>query len=236
MDVERLGGIQLVNGDCMDVMRELPDNAFDLAICDPPYGLGIDGQKACVCKNPKHNRKFHARKGWDDSTPTAEYFRELERVSRNQIIGGANYFVEHLTKGTKGWIVWFKGQTGLTMSDCELAYSSFNCPTRLITINRGVLAKQNTIHPTEKPVQLYSWLLQNYAKRGDKILDTHLGSGAICLAADSMGFEMTGIELDPEYYNAAKQRILYQQAQPRLFDAEEGLRNMSINEHLLFDL
>lgn len=122
------------------------------------------------------------------------------------------------------------------MSDCELAYSSFNCPTRLITINRGVLAKQNTIHPTEKPVQLYSWLLQNYAKRGDKILDTHLGSGAICLAADSMGFEMTGIELDPEYYNAAKQRILYQQAQPRLFDAEEGLRNMSINEHLLFDL
>lgn len=236
MDVERLGGIQLVNGDCMDVMRELPDNAFDLAICDPPYGLGIDGQKACVCKNPKHNRKFHARKGWDDSTPTAEYFRELERVSRNQIIWGANYFVEHLTKGTKGWIVWFKGQTGLTMSDCELAYSSFNCPTRLITINRGVLAKQNTIHPTEKPVQLYSWLLQNYAKRGDKILDTHLGSGAICLAADSMGIEMTGIELDPEYYNAAKQRILYQQAQPRLFDAEEGLRNMSINEHLLFDL
>lgn len=236
MDVERLGGIQLVNGDCMDVMRELPDNAFDLAICDPPYGLGIDGQKACVCKNPKHNRKFHARKGWDDSTPTAEYFRELERVSRNQIIWGANYFVEHLTKGTKGWIVWFKGQTGLTMSDCELAYSSFNCPTRLITINRGVLAKQNTIHPTEKPVQLYSWLLQNYAKRGDKILDTHLGSGAIYLAADSMGFEMTGIELDPEYYNAAKQRILYQQAQPRLFDAEEGLRNMSINEHLLFDL
>ena len=236
MDVERLGGIQLVNGDCMDVMRELPDNAFDLAICDPPYGLGIDGQKACVCKNPKHNRKFHARKGWDDSTPTAEYFRELERVSRNQIIWGANYFVEHLTKGTKGWIVWFKGQTGLTMSDCELAYSSFNCPTRLITINRGVLAKQNTIHPTEKPVQLYSWLLQNYAKRGDKILDTHLGSGAICLAADSTGFEMTGIELDPEYYNAAKQRILYQQAQPRLFDAEEGLRNMSINEHLLFDL
>lgn len=236
MDVERLGGIQLVNGDCMDVMRELPDNAFDLAICDPLYGLGIDGQKACVCKNPKHNRKFHARKGWDDSTPTAEYFRELERVSRNQIIWGANYFVEHLTKGTKGWIVWFKGQTGLTMSDCELAYSSFNCPTRLITINRGVLAKQNTIHPTEKPVQLYSWLLQNYAKRGDKILDTHLGSGAICLAADSMGFEMTGIELDPEYYNAAKQRILYQQAQPRLFDAEEGLRNMSIHEQLLFDL
>lgn len=236
MIIDQLGKIQLINADCMRVLSELPDNAFDLAICDPPYGLGIDGQKACVCKNPKHNRKFHARKGWDDSTPTAEYFRELERVSRNQIIWGANYFVEHLTKGTKGWIVWFKGQTGLTMSDCELAYSSFNCPTRLITINRGVLAKQNTIHPTEKPVQLYSWLLQNYAKRGDKILDTHLGSGAICLAADSMGFEMTGIELDPEYYNAAKQRILYQQAQPRLFDAEEGLRNMSIHEQLLFDL
>lgn len=206
-----------------------------LQFATPPYGLGIDGQKACICKNTKQNRKFHARKGWGDAIPTEEYFRELERVSRNQIIWGANYFVEHLKRGTKGWIVWFKGQTGLTMSDCELAYSSFNFPTRLITINRGVLVKQNTIHPTEKPVQLYSWLLQNYAKRGDKILDTHLGSGAICLAADSMGFEMTGIELDPEYYNAAKQRILYQQAQPRLFDTEE-LSNMSINEQLLFDL
>lgn len=216
MEIETLGKIQLVNGDCMDVIRNLPDNAFDLAICDPPYGIGVDGQKKCVCKNPKHNRKAHEQKGWDKNPPN-EYFRELERVSRNQIIWGANYFVENLNKGTKGWICWFKGQTGLTMSDCELAYSSFNCPTRVVTINRCELARQHTIHPTEKPIKLYEWLLAHYAKPGDRILDTHLGSGSICMAAHNMGFEMMGIELDPGYFNAAKQRLLYHQAQLKLF-------------------
>lgn len=149
--------------------------------------------------------------------PPREYFRELERVSRNQIIWGANYFVENLTKGTKGWICWFKGQTGLTMSDCELAYSSFDCPTRVVTINRCELAKQNTIHPTEKPIKLYEWLLVHYAKPGERILDTHLGSGSICIAAHNLGFEMLGIELDSGYFNAAKQRLLYHQAQLKLF-------------------
>lgn len=146
-----------------------------------------------------------------------EYFTELQRVSKNQIIWGANYFVKYLSKGTKGWICWFKGQTGLTMSDCELAYSSFDCPTRVVTINRCELAKQQTIHPTEKPIKLYGWLLMNYAKPGDRILDTHLGSGSICIAAHDLGFEMLGIELDPGYFNAAKQRLLYHQAQLKLF-------------------
>lgn len=145
------------------------------------------------------------------------YFAELQRVSKNQIIWGANYFVSMLDKGTKGWIVWFKGQTGLTMSDCELAYSSFDCPTRLVTINRCELAKQHTIHPTEKPKSLYGWLLNHYAKPGDKILDTHLGSGSICLAAHDLNFEMLGIELDAGYYQAAKQRLLYHQQQLKLF-------------------
>jgi site-specific DNA-methyltransferase (adenine-specific) len=122
-----------------------------------------------------------------------------------------------LTKGTKGWICWYKGQQGLTMSDCELAYSSFNCPTRVVIINRAELVKQHTIHPTEKPVKLYKWILNNYAKPGDKILDTHLGSGSICMAAHDYGFEMLGIELDPAYYNATKQRLLYHQAQLGLF-------------------
>ncbi len=103
------------------------------------------------------------------------------------------------------------------MSDCELAYSTFDCPTRVITINRCELAKQNTIHPTEKPIKLYKWLLMNYAKPGQRILDTHLGSGSICIAAHDLGFEMMGIELDPDYYNAAKQRLLYEQAQLKLF-------------------
>jgi len=215
-EIETFGTISLVNADCLEVMATLPDNAFDLAIVDPPYGIGIDGQKACICKNTKHNRKHHETKGWD-KLPPPTYFTELQRVSKNQIIWGANYFVPMLDKGTKGWIVWFKGQTGLTMSDCELAYSSFDCPTRLVTINRCELARQNTIHPTEKPKSLYGWLLNNYAKPGDKILDTHLGSGSICLAAHDLNFEMLGIELDAGYYQAAKQRLLYHQQQLKLF-------------------
>ena len=216
-NIETLGGISLANADCMEVMRDLPDNAFDLAICDPPYGIGIAGQKECVCKNPKHNRKHHENKGWDELPPPEAYFRELERVSRNQIIWGGNYFVPYLTNGTKGWICWFKGQTGLTMSDCELAYSSFNCPTRVVTINRCALARQGTIHPTEKPIQLYGWLLDNYAKPGERILDTHLGSGSICIAAHDLNFEMLGIELDSGYYEAAKNRLKQHQLQLKLF-------------------
>ena len=196
-EIETFGRISLVNADCLEVMATLPDNAFDLAIVDPPYGIGIDGQKACICKNPKHNRKHHDTKGWDKLPPPI-YFAELQRVSKNQIIWGANYFVPMLDKGTKGWIVWFKGQTGLTMSDCELAYSSFDCPTRVVTINRCELAKQHTIHPTEKP-------------------KSHLGSGSICLAAHDLNFEMLGIELDAGYYQAAKQRLLYHQQQLKLF-------------------
>ncbi len=217
MEIEKYGKISLVNGNCMDIMRNLPDNAFELAIVDPPYGIGIDGQKQVICKNPKHNRKAHEKRGWDIAPPSGEYFKELKRVSKNQIIWRANYFVKHLDKGTKGWICWFKGQTGLRMSDCELAYSSFDCPTRVVTINRCELAKQNTIHPTEKPIKLYKWLLTNYAKPGDRILDTHLGSGSICIAADELGFEMLGVELDTKYFNAAKQRLLYHQAQGKLF-------------------
>lgn len=149
--------------------------------------------------------------------PPHEYFVELERVSKNQIIWGANYFVENLTKGTKGWVVWYKGQQGLTMSDCELAYSSFDCPTRVVTINRAELAKQKTIHPTEKPIKLYKWLLLNYAKEGDKIIDTHLGSGSIAIACSDANFDLTGIELDPDYYKSAKLRIIEHQKQLCLF-------------------
>lgn len=139
--------------------------------------------------------------------PPPEYFTELQRVSKNQIIWGANYFVKYLSKGTKGWICWFKGQTGLTMSDCELAYSSFDCPTRVVTINRCELAKQHTIHPTEKPIKLYGWLLMNYAKPGDKILDTHLGSGSSRIAAYKMGFDFYGTEIDKDYFTAQEERF-----------------------------
>lgn len=200
--------VELYNIDCMEYMKNCEDNAFDLAIVDPPYGIGIDGQKESICKNPKHNRKAHKHKGWDNAIPTKEYFDELQRVSKNQIIWGANYFVEHLTKGTKGWIVWDKGQHGLTMSDCELAYSSFNKATRIYTINRGLIAQAGgSIHPTQKPKKLYEWILKNYATTGDKILDTHLGSGSSAIASYNYKFDFVGLEIDKEYFDNAKARF-----------------------------
>lgn len=202
----------------MEAMRKIPDKFFQLAITDPPYGIGIDGQKISINKNPKHNRKEHQRKGWDKSIPKEEYFRELERVSVNQIIWGGNYFVEHLKAGHKGWIVWDKGQRGLTMSDCELAYTSFDKPTRIVTINRAELAKDGTIHPTQKPVKLYEWILKNYAQPGDRIIDTHAGSGASCIACHRMRYEWLAFEIDKDYYRKATERIQAEQAQLSIFD------------------
>lgn len=206
------------NMDCMDGMKQFPDKFFDLAIVDPPYGLGIDGQKESISKNPKHNRKQHIRKSWDSSIPDKDYFYELFRVSKNQIIWGANYFVKYLNTGTKGWIVWDKGQHGLTMSDCELAFSSFNCPTRVKIINRVELLNEGTIHPTQKPIKLYEWLLNNYAKPGDKILDTHVGSASSLIACHELGFEYVGFELDTDYFKAASDRLAAVEAQSSIFD------------------
>lgn len=217
----KVGGQQLnrlYNIDCMEAMRNIPDKYFQLAITDPPYGIGIDGQKISINKNPKHNRKEHQRKGWDKSIPQEEYFRELERVSVNQIIWGGKYFVEHLKEGHKGWIVWDKGQRGLTMSDCELAYTSFDKPTRIVTINRAELAKDGTIHPTQKPVKLYEWILKNYAQPGDRIIDTHAGSGASCIACHRMRYEWLAFEIDKDYYRKATERIQAEQAQLSIFD------------------
>jgi site-specific DNA-methyltransferase (adenine-specific) len=214
-----IGKATIYNMDCMELLKTTPDKFYDLAIVDPPYGIGIDGQKETVNKfrNPKQNRKSHAVKNWDDSIPDSDYFRELERVSKNQIIWGANYFVLHLNLAKKGWIFWFKGQEGLTMSDGELAYSSFDKPTRQVNINRVELLKDGTIHPTQKPVKLYEWLLTNYAKQGDKILDTHLGSGSHAIACNNLGFELTACELDKDYFEASIKRIQQATAQERLF-------------------
>jgi site-specific DNA-methyltransferase (adenine-specific) len=208
--------IELLNTDCMTYMKGLDDNAFELAIVDPPYGLGIDGQKENV-KGKKSDRKHHKQKTWDSAIPNGGYFRELERVSKNQIIWGANYFVLHLLKGYKGWIVWDKGQHGLTMSDCELAYSSFSKPTRVWVQNRCILKQEGTIHPTQKPVKLYEWLLSTYAKEGDRILDTHLGSGSSAIAAHYGGFDFVGCELDEDYFKAAQARFEKETAQLDIF-------------------
>jgi site-specific DNA-methyltransferase (adenine-specific) len=203
--------------DCMEGMKEFPDKYFELAIVDPEYGIGMDGQKECFCKNPKHNRKYHERKSWDNHIPSENYFLELQRVSQNRIIWGGNYFSKYLTDCHKGWVVWDKGQHGLTMSDCELAYSSFDCPTRVVTINRGELARENTFHPTQKPIKLYKWLLTHYAKQGDKILDTHVGSASSLIACYELGFDYIGFELDEDYFKAATERLEAVKSQMRLF-------------------
>lgn len=212
----KIGNIELLNCDNMAFMATVPDKHFDLAIVDPPYGLGIDGQKKSINKNPKHNRKEHARKEWDSGIPTAEYFNELFRVSKNQIIWGGNYFTEFLPP-VKGWIFWFKGQNDLTMSDGELAWTSLNIVTRQFEINRAQLIAQNTFHPTEKPIKLYRRLLKTYAKEGDKILDTHLGSGSIAIACHDYKFELTGCEIDKDYYDAAVKRLRNHVSQTVLF-------------------
>jgi site-specific DNA-methyltransferase (adenine-specific) len=200
----------------MEAMKEMPDKAFDLAIVDPPYGIGMDGSKESFRKNGTLLRKKHEFKGWDSHIPEPEYFKELFRVSINQIIWGANYFVQYLNP-SKGWIFWYKEQTGLTMSDGELAFSSYNKPTRIKGIHRGDVWRENTIHPTQKPVRLYKWLLTNYAKPNDRILDTHLGSGSIAIACWDMGFDLTGYEIDKEYFEAAKARLERHKAQGQLF-------------------
>lgn len=211
-----IGKATIYNCDCMELLKATPDKFYDLALVDPPYGIGIDGQKESK-KGLTQIRKKHNFKNWDNSIPNEDYFLELERVSKNQIIWGANYFVEHLKLAKKGWIFWFKGQEGLTMSDGELAYSSFDKPTRQINIHRTHIWQENPVHPTQKPVKLYEWLLTNYAKTGDKILDTHLGSGSHAIACNNLGFELTACELDRDYYEASIKRIKQANAQERLF-------------------
>ena len=211
--------MKITNEDNMALMARYPDNHFDLAIVDPPYGIKRDGQEEIFTKNRKHKRKHHVQKDWDNSVPNDVYFNELFRISKNQIIWGANYFVKYLSESKMGWIFWYKGQDGLTMSDGEIAYSSFDRATRQVNINRGFIAKQGgSIHPTQKPVKLYEWLLDNYAKEGDKILDTHLGSGSIAIACHNRKFDLTACELDKEYYDAAIERLRIHKQQLTIFD------------------
>jgi site-specific DNA-methyltransferase (adenine-specific) len=140
----------ILHGDCMDLMKHFKDNEIQLCIVDPPYGIGMDGQKLSICKNPKHNRKEHKKKSWDNKIPDKKYFEELFRISQNQIIWGGNYFTEYL-KPVKAWVIWDKGQYGLTMSDGEMAWTSFDSVTRIKKINRVELLKDGSIHPTQKP-------------------------------------------------------------------------------------
>lgn len=205
--------ITILNEDCMNVMARTPDKFYQLSIVDPPYGIGRDGSKRTTSRHG--GRKAHDFKGWDSCVPDAEYFSELFRVSENQIIWGANYFTRHLPP-SMGWIFWDKGQR-ICNSDGELAFSSFDSALRVAEYNRVELLKEGTIHPTQKPIVLYKWLLLNYAKKGDRILDTHLGSGSIAIACHDAGFDLVGCELDKDYYEAACKRLKNHQAQGQFF-------------------
>lgn len=197
--------------DCMDGMRDFPDKHFELAICDPPYGININmnmGRK-------KGRRRDHAEKRWDNEAPNQEYFDELFRVSRNQIIWGGNYFRLPITKS---WIFWDKEvPVGVSFADGELAWTSFEKTLIKARIPySGFIGSEGKIHPTQKPIALYKWLLKNYAKKGDKILDTHVGSASSLIACEDMGYEYIGFELDEDYFNAATKRLNDFKAQVRM--------------------
>lgn len=202
----------IYNQDCMEAMKDMSDNQFDLAIVDPPYGINA-GSKTYGKRKIKHTKK-----DWDKETPKDLFFEELFRVSKKQIIWGGNYFKLPLTNG---WIVWDKDRKKeTTFSDGEMAWTNFLNLLKITKIKYdGFLGADpdGRIHPTQKPVKLYEWLLMNYAKEGDTILDTHLGSGSIAIACHNLGFDLTGYEIDKEYFEAAKKRIEQHKQQTRLF-------------------
>ena len=193
--------------DCVAGLRHYPDNYFDLAVVDPPYGIDIE-------TSGTYFKQFET-KGWDTAIPSKEYFDELKRVSKNQIVWGGNYFLEYLGS-TKCFLIWDKmiGE-GMSFADAELAWCSFKKPTRI----KKLLSRnpQGKIHPTQKPEALYDWIYFNYAKEGDLILDTHVGSGSSRIAADKAGLNFVGFEIDEEYFNAANKRFDNFKCQTRLF-------------------
>ena len=239
------------NMDCMDGMREFPDKYFDLAIVDPPYGIHITERhvwpgkgsktvrKVAVIgknerkprptdkaswnfyKNPADRRFYHP---FDDSSPPDEtYFRELIRVSKNQIIWGGNFFLDYLGAATC-FVVWDKGRRNMDQADCELAWTSLPGQSRIFNFKwNGMLQedmkeKEYRIHPTQKPMRLYEWLLQKFAKQGDVILDTHVGSASSLVACQRLGFKYVGFEIDEDYYNLAKHRLETEGAQMTIFN------------------
>ena len=216
--------INIYNQDCLEAMKDMSDNQFDLAIVDPPYGIGFG--KFNRTNKDSNGVRYKANKykqgAWDNKIPNNNYFKELIRVSKNQIIWGGNYFSYLWKNGCKGFIFWYKGNPVPNFSDGELAWTSFNKVAKQFDYRyygglEGKTSASNKIHPTQKPVSLYEWLLINYAKEGDKILDTHLGSGSIAIACHNLGYDLTGYEIDKEYFEAAQKRINIHKQQKRLF-------------------
>ena len=227
----KIDNFSFFNADNMDVMKQYPDKWFDLCIVDPPYGIGASDYKRGGTQygNSKTKCKDYGSKNWDNATPTAEYWNELKRISKNQIIWGANHFISDIPFNSSCWIVWDKENGDNGYADCELAWTSFKSAVRKFKwkwqgmLQQNMKNKQERIHPTEKPIELYEFCLKNYAQKGFKILDTHLGSGSIALAIDkankldNMNLEFVGIELDKEYFDKSIERIKINHSQQTIF-------------------
>ena len=206
--------INITNEDNMLLMARYEDNHFDLAIVDPPYGININVSMGRRKGDKKSD--YHKFAGGDSAIPTSDYFKELFRVSENQIIWGGNYMTDYITP-SPCWLMWDKGfSEDVTFAQFEMAWASFKSSAKKYDKHPNQL---NRIHPTQKPIKLYEWILDRYAKEGDKILDTHLGSGSIAIACHNRKFELTACELDKDYYEASIKRIKQQTAQISIFDA-----------------
>lgn len=215
------------NIDCMEFMKTLPDKYFDLAIVDPPYGIGANKMQLGNGKR----KIYRGKDDWDKEPPSEEYFKELFRVSKNQVIWGANHFISNIAIDSSCWIFWDKGTGDNDFADGELAWTSFKTTVRKffkswVGANAKERDEKDRMHPTQKPIALYEWLLNNYAKQGDKILDTHLGSGSSRIAAYNLGFDFVGCEIDEDYFKAQEERFARHTAQGNLFlELENGSRS-----------
>ena len=215
--------IKVTNEDNMELMSRYPDNHFDLAIVDPPYGLdfGSFNRTNKTSDGTRIKANKYKNSNWDENIPSENFFKELFRVSKNQIIWGGNYFPFIWNYGGKGFIFWNKGNPVPNFADGELAWTSFNKVAKQFDFRyygnlEGNTSAGKKLHPTQKPVKLYEWLLMNYAKEGDKILDTHLGSGSIAIACHNLKYDLTACELDKEYFEAAMKRLNNHTAQLRI--------------------
>jgi len=197
-----IGNCRMILGDCLEVMQDIDLSVVGACVTDPPYGLGIDGQKKQVCKNKKHNRKFHEKKHWDNKSADVRFVLDLNIPT---IIFGGNYFN---LPPTKCFLIWDKGQYNLTMADGEVAWTNLNIPLRIFKKNRAFLISENSFHPTQKPIQLMKWCIEQLPKDcTGAILDPFMGSGTTGVACAKMGRSFIGIELDEDYFNIACKRI-----------------------------
>lgn len=232
--------------DCMQGMKEYPDKYFDLAVVDPPYGLGVESWDFTKPNRPELSKKIrngyqkYKSKGWDVEIPNNEYWIELFRVSKNQIIWGANYFTDNLPQ-SRAWIYWNKGldyEMSTNFSHGELAWTSFD--KRLLSVSVSPKSEtnggKNRIHPTQKPVYLYDWIYKNYAQNGQRILDTHLGSGSNRIAAHKNGLHFVGFEIDEEYYYSQEARFKSYLSQPTLFELPRAVGVLNTNASAQTDL